>query len=105
MRFPARPAGGHEVDDLAARIEQVTRAALAKHGGLGETVSQTGAGDDLYARGLTSQASVRVMLAIEAELSIEFPEALLGRELFATIANISAACLRLLDPAASGAQR
>lgn len=92
------PAGGHEVDDLAARIEQVIRAALARHGGLGGTIGQTGAGADLYARGLTSQASVRVMLAIEGELSIEFPEAWLGRELFASIANISAACLRLLAP-------
>jgi acyl carrier protein len=88
------------VDDLAAHTERVIRTALAEQGGMGEAVSRARGDDDLYARGLTSLGSVRVMLVIEATLMIEFPEAWLNRELFATITNLSTACIRLMDPAA-----
>nr|WP_276556798.1 acyl carrier protein [Rhodoblastus acidophilus] len=44
---------------------------------------------DLYAAGLTSFASVQLMLALEEEFDIEFPDQLLNRKTFATLRAIS----------------
>jgi acyl carrier protein len=43
---------------------------------------------DLYELGLTSHASVDVMLALEDEFDIEFPEEVLKKSTFASIDNI-----------------
>lgn len=48
-----------------------------------------GDGDDLYAAGLTSHASVELMLQLEDEFDIEFPERLLKRSTFESIASLS----------------
>jgi acyl carrier protein len=85
----------------AARVEESVRYALARHGGLGDIAGRVEANDDLYARGLTSLASVRVMLAIEEALSIEFPEELLTRSLFATIDSLVRVCTGLVRPSGS----
>jgi acyl carrier protein len=47
-----------------------------------------GAESDLFAAGMTSHASVNVMLALEDELDIEFPERLLKKSTFASVASI-----------------
>lgn len=44
---------------------------------------------DLYDAGLTSFASVQLMLAIEDTFGIEFPETMLNRRSFSSIANIA----------------
>jgi acyl carrier protein len=46
---------------------------------------------DLYSVGLTSHASVNVMLALEGAFDVEFPEEMLRREVFASISAIRAA--------------
>jgi acyl carrier protein len=46
---------------------------------------------DLYAAGMTSHASVNVMLALEGEFEIEFPDHMLKRSVFESIAAINAA--------------
>lgn len=46
---------------------------------------------NLYEAGLTSFASVQLMLAIEEEFDIEFPETMLTRRTFSSIAGIAAA--------------
>ncbi|MDM7884979.1 MULTISPECIES: acyl carrier protein [Curtobacterium] len=77
---------------LAAPIaEQAVRRALAAHGRLSVDASTVAAIADLYALGLTSHASVTVMLAVEDELDVEFPESALHRSTFATIESITAA--------------
>ena len=43
---------------------------------------------DLYAAGLTSFAAVQVMLALEEAFDVEFPERMLNRRSFASIAAI-----------------
>jgi acyl carrier protein len=50
----------------------------------------TGVSDhaDLFAAGMTSHANVNVMLALEEAFDIEFPEAMLRRSTFASIAAI-----------------
>jgi acyl carrier protein len=50
---------------------------------------------NLYDAGLTSFASVQMMLAIEEEFDIEFPEQMLTRRTFSSIASIAAAVSEL----------
>jgi acyl carrier protein len=49
----------------------------------------------LYDAGLTSFASVQMMLAIEEEFDIEFPEQMLTRRTFSSISSIAAAISEL----------
>ena len=55
---------------------------------------------DLYTAGMTSHASVNVMLAIEDAFDIEFPDELLTKSTFCSIGAISAAVESLLEAAA-----
>lgn len=50
---------------------------------------------DLYRAGMTSHASVNVMLALEDVFDIEFPDAMLKRSVFESIASIAAALTEL----------
>jgi acyl carrier protein len=47
--------------------------------------------DDLYEAGMTSHATVDVMLALEDEFEIEFPEAMLRKSTFESVAAIRVA--------------
>ncbi len=55
---------------------------------------------NLYDAGLTSFASVQMMLALEEEFDIEFPEDKLTRRTFASLANIADAVSELTEQAA-----
>jgi acyl carrier protein len=44
--------------------------------------------DDLYDAGLKSLAAVHLMLALEVEFGIEFPDSVLHRSAFSSIARI-----------------
>ncbi len=46
---------------------------------------------DLYAAGLSSLATVHVMLAMENQFGIEIPDHLLTRQLFRSISSLAAA--------------
>jgi acyl carrier protein len=46
---------------------------------------------DLYDAGMTSHASVNVMLALEEGFDVEFPDRMLTRSVFASIGSICAA--------------
>ncbi len=50
---------------------------------------------DLYDAGMTSHASVNLMLALEAEFDVEFPDAMLKRDVFESVAAIADALDRL----------
>ena len=78
--------GNHGIDTLN-RI----RSVLQKHGKLGADAMQLSENDDLYAAGMTSLASVNVMLALESEFGIEFPDQMLNRSMFISVAAIEAA--------------
>ncbi|HEY5311252.1 MAG TPA: acyl carrier protein [Pirellulales bacterium] len=52
---------------------------------------------DLYAAGLTSLATVGLMLAIEDRFDIEFPERMLGRATFRSVATIVEAVSQLVN--------
>ena len=56
--------------------------------------------DDLYQAGMTSQASVNVMLGLEDAFDVEFPDRMLTRSVFESIASIRAALAELEESAA-----
>ena len=64
------------------------RTILAKHGRLNGDANTFAPDTDLYLAGMTSHASVNVMLALEGAFDIEFPDELLKRTVFASIASI-----------------
>jgi acyl carrier protein len=65
------------------------REVVATHGRLAVDITTLSDSDDLYRAGLTSHASVNLMLALEDEFDVEFPERLLRRQTFQSIASIS----------------
>jgi acyl carrier protein len=77
---------------------------LEAHGRLPASTSQLRDDDDLYERGLSSHASVNVMLALEDAFDVEFPDSLLRRGTFRSIAAIRDALESLTTPASSTAE-
>jgi acyl carrier protein len=67
------------------------RDVLAAHGRLAVDVKTLDDNDDLYVAGLTSHASVNVMLALEDSYDVEFPEQLLRKTTFSTVSSIRSA--------------
>ena len=61
------------------------RAVLDTHARLTGPAAALAADDDLYAAGMTSHASVNVMLALEDAFDIEFPDELLTKSTFCTL--------------------
>jgi acyl carrier protein len=59
------------------------------------SVENLGEGDDLYNAGLTSLATVAVMLALEDKFNVEFPDNLIGRRTFKSIESIAEAITKL----------
>ena len=66
------------------------RAVLREHGRLAVDVDRLVDETNLYDAGLTSHASVNLMLALEEWFDVEFPERMLRRGAFASIAAIRA---------------
>ncbi len=67
------------------------RQIIKDHAGLGlafETISYS---TDLYRAGMTSYASVALMIALETEFELEFPDAMLSRSVFESIDSIASA--------------
>ncbi|MBY6686513.1 acyl carrier protein [Rhodococcus sp. BP-149] len=71
------------------------REVLGKYGKLPVTIASVGNEDDLYDAGLTSHASVNVMIALEDEFDVEFPDRLLQKSTFASVAAIADAVAEL----------
>jgi acyl carrier protein len=71
------------------------RTILGGHAKLSTDIASLGDGDDLYSAGMTSHASVTVMLACEDEWDIEFPQQLLKKSTFASVDAIAAALAEL----------
>ena len=79
------------------------RALLMEFGRLPVDVATLKDDADLYAAGLTSFASVQLMLGIEEAFDIEFPERMLNRRSFASIGAIAQAVAELAPEAAQAA--
>jgi acyl carrier protein len=77
--------------NTALDFEPRIREVLKRHGHLNRDVDQLHADTDLYQSGMTSHASVNVMLALEGAFDIEFPDNMLKRSVFASISSIERA--------------
>ncbi len=77
--------------DFDTRIRQVLR----DHGRLNRDVDDLARDADLYQSGMTSHASVNVMLALESAFDVEFPDHMLKRSVFASVAAIRQALAEL----------
>ncbi|WP_409484911.1 acyl carrier protein [Arsenicicoccus dermatophilus] len=75
-------------------IEDV-RAVVAAHAGLERDAATLRPGEDLFDAGMTSHRSVNLMMALEEELDIEFPDAMLTRETFSSLQSIADAVEQL----------
>ncbi len=84
------PRGAVDSDGSSQPLDRI-RVILLNHGRLGRDAMQLSENDDLYAAGMTSLASVNVMLALENEFGVEFPDQMLNRSMFMSIGAIAAA--------------
>jgi acyl carrier protein len=74
-------------DGLSADIRRVLR----DHARMPVDVEKLDEHADLFAAGMSSHASVNVMLALEDAFDVEFPDRMLKRSVFETIGGIAAA--------------
>ena len=81
----------------AAQITAAVRRILVQHGRLSADATSIAEAADLYLAGMSSHASVNVMLAIEGEFDVEFPDHMLSRAVFSSISSMQGAVQRLLE--------
>lgn len=67
------------------------RRVLKAHARLRVDVDELSEDADLFQAGMTSHASINVMLALEDAFDVEFPDRLLSRSVFTSIGSIRAA--------------
>jgi len=82
-------------------VENTVKEILEAHGRLPVSALTLKSDDDLYQKGLTSHASVNVMLALEDSFDVVFPDALLRRGTFQSVSAICEALTTLgvgVDP-------
>lgn len=80
-------------NEIITRVQQV----IANYAELGANAITISPDEDLFAQGMSSRASVGVMLGLESEFDIEFPDAMLRRDVFESISSISNAVSILLS--------
>jgi len=77
-------------------VKDQIRTIIQEHGRFAGDVSSLRDDDDLYLAGMTSHASVGVMLALEAAFDIEFPDRMLKRSVFESVSAITQAVEELI---------
>ena len=82
---------------MTDRIRQI----IKQHGRMPTDVDALPDDADLFLAGLSSHASVNVMLGLENAFDVEFPDEMLTRNTFASIAAIRAALEQLSGEAAA----
>jgi len=76
-------------------IEDRIRDVIGAHARLAVDPATLSDVEDLYVAGMTSHASVNLMLALENEFDVEFPDHMLRRSMFESIASIREALVEL----------
>jgi len=76
-------------------MDEKIRSILAEHGRFPIDVATIGDDEDLFQAGMTSHASVNVMLALEEEFDMEFPENMLNKSTFESVTAIRTALAQL----------
>ncbi len=85
----------NEIEYQLSEEVKAIREILAQHGRLSVDIGSLDEKSDLYAVGLTSLATVGIMLALEDRFDIEFPESMLSRKTFKSVSAITEAVLNL----------
>jgi acyl carrier protein len=80
----------------AAQVGEIRRV-IAEHGRLAVVLDSVGNETDLFSAGMTSHASVNVLLALEAAFDVEFPDRMLKRSVFESIDAIADAIDELVN--------
>jgi len=80
-----------EASDLRTRIRNV----IGEYARLPVGIDAISDDTDLFNAGMTSHASVNVMLALEGAFDVEFPDHMLKRSVFSSIASIRQALAEL----------
>jgi len=78
-------------------MDETIRGVLTEHGRLAVDADLIDENADLFAAGMTSHASVNVMLALEDAFDIEFSERMLRKSTFESIAAIRAGVAEMQD--------
>jgi len=81
--------------NMAQQLETRIRTVLRDHGRLSKPIDLIDSSADLYQAGMTSHASVNVMLALESAFDIEFADHMLKRSVFNSVASIRDAVAEL----------
>ncbi len=81
-------------------IDQI-REIIKDHARLPGDAAELSPDADLYQAGMTSHASVNVMLALEDHFDVEFPDRMLKRSVFESLSSIAAALEELRVEAAA----
>jgi acyl carrier protein len=84
---------------MSALAEEIRRV-LRDHARLPVDVDSIDDQADLFRAGMSSHASVNVMLALEDAFDVEFPDSMLKRSVFESVAGIDAAIQELQKRAA-----
>ena len=77
------------------QIDAQIRQVLKEQARLSKDALTLADDEDLYQAGMTSHASVNVMLGLEGTFDVEFPDHMLKRNVFTSVATIRAAILEL----------
>ena len=85
-------------EDTRARV----RSVVAENARLSVDVATLGDDADLFGAGMTSHASVNLMLALEDTFDVEFPDEMLKRSVFESVSAIASAIDQLTDPSSDG---
>lgn len=88
---PTRAVHGDE----HLRMERRVRDLLAARSVLPGVIESVDAGADLWELGMESLTMVGVMLAVEEEFGVEFPDSLLTRDTFRSLTAITDAVMSL----------
>ena len=73
---------------MSAVVTDRIRTIIDTHARLGVTADSLDDSTSLYDAGMTSYASIGLMLALEDEFDIEFPDAMLRRGVFESVNSI-----------------
>jgi acyl carrier protein len=72
-------------------MNEEIRKLITEHARLAVDVSTLSDDASLYEAGMTSHATVNLMLALEGAFDVEFPDSMLKRSVFESVATIAAA--------------
>jgi acyl carrier protein len=72
-------------------LKEQIRQVIKEHGQLSVDVGTLDDDADLYQAGMTSHASVNVMIALEDTFDVEFLDSMLKRSVFESVSSIATA--------------